>query len=250
MNHIEKTQQPPDILQTIGKKKTLEMCSEADKGTTDFEFDSRIYADKSVKNLLIKDQHNKCAYCERYLNGDFGDVEHFRPKKGYMQNSKLMKPGYYWLAYDWSNLLCSCSECNRLYKKNNFPIADESKRNIAHRDISKEQALLVNPVEDDVSKIIEFNRYIITTKNLSDADCTASKAQRTIELLKLNERGDLLRRRRQVWEDYVRYETIRKIALHDKNTSIVALCDKSIEKLTSEESEFTGMFKYQYRSVR
>ena len=54
----------------------------------------------------------KCAYCERFYKLD---VEHFRPK-GELRgedNSITSNTGYYWLGYEWSNLLPSCISCNR-----------------------------------------------------------------------------------------------------------------------------------------
>ncbi len=56
--------------------------------------------------------HGKCAYCERYYKLD---VEHYRPKGAIsdeMGNS-LRSNGYYWLGYEWSNLLPACISCNR-----------------------------------------------------------------------------------------------------------------------------------------
>lgn len=89
------------------------------------------YRDADVKEGLKKLFHEKCAYCEtRVLHAQPGDVEHFRPKSAV--NTKLkgianlsnkvkvpppdkeeIKPGYYWLAADWNNLLLSCNSCNR-----------------------------------------------------------------------------------------------------------------------------------------
>jgi len=47
-------------------------------------------------------------------------VEHYRPKKAVI-NANPAHTGYYWLAYDWSNLLLSCASCNNK-KRNHFPI--------------------------------------------------------------------------------------------------------------------------------
>jgi hypothetical protein len=54
----------------------------------------------------------KCAYCERFYKLD---VEHYRPKGEIRDedNALLRAVGYYWLGYEWSNLLPSCISCNR-----------------------------------------------------------------------------------------------------------------------------------------
>ena len=58
---------------------------------------------------------NKCAYCESSLVGGDMDVEHYRPKGGVSEVPD--HSGYYWLAYDWENLVASCSFCNRLRRE-------------------------------------------------------------------------------------------------------------------------------------
>ena len=117
------------------------------------EVDENIYGHVDVKNALNHLQKGICCYCEsRYNHTTYGDVEHFRPKKGYMQDEKdtLHKPGYYWLAHNWSNLMYACEQCNRTYKKNYFPLKDSAKRfNPDVRDISQEEPLLINPYEEE-----------------------------------------------------------------------------------------------------
>jgi hypothetical protein len=65
----------------------------------------------------------KCAFCESKANGTSKfEVEHYRPKKEVIDDEK--HKGYYWLAYEWSNLIISCPYCNRGTggKHNQFPI--------------------------------------------------------------------------------------------------------------------------------
>src|SRR6185295_18181901 len=91
---------------------------------------SDLYRRKSIKKevYFAKDGpfRGRCVYCETNIT-DFqhGDIEHFRPKKGVtdegdqpvvipMADGKNMEhPGYYWLAYQWTNLLPSCITCNQ-----------------------------------------------------------------------------------------------------------------------------------------
>ena len=115
--------------------------------------DENIYGHEEVKSTLQKLQKGICCYCEsRYDITGYADVEHFRPKKGWKQDKddkELHKPGYYWLAYKWDNLLYSCNKCNRTYKKNFFPLKDPNKRfKPATLNISQEKPLLINPYEE------------------------------------------------------------------------------------------------------
>ena len=59
--------------------------------------DRNKYNGRDVKEQLCKDQYSKCIYCECKLNGDYGHIEHFRPKGGYTiypNNKPLYTPGY------------------------------------------------------------------------------------------------------------------------------------------------------------
>lgn len=133
--------------------------------------DNEVYGHKTVKAALISDQHDKCCFCEsKFSHTSFGDVEHFRPKGGYQRhaNDKLKYPGYYWLAYDWNNLLYSCEVCNRRYKKNRFPLANDAKRATNHHDsINNESPLIIHPAEEDPEKFLTFNQEVIVPKNNS-----------------------------------------------------------------------------------
>jgi len=126
----------------------------------DFEFDSDIYGAKSVKNKLIEAQHHKCCFCEaKITHTSYGDVEHFRPKGGWIQKEgdTLTKPGYYWLAYDWSNLFLSCQKCNQRHKKNKFPLSTPASRATSHHaSIVNEGPLFVHPTDDDPEQFIGF----------------------------------------------------------------------------------------------
>lgn len=131
-----------------------------------------IYGHLQVKQALIDDQHGKCCYCEsRFEATGFGDVEHFRPKAGVRQQPKapLEKPGYYWLAYDWSNLLFSCEICNRRHKSNLFPLLNPASRARSHNDrISHERPLLPHPCHTNPATELTFNRHIAVAHNASE----------------------------------------------------------------------------------
>jgi uncharacterized protein (TIGR02646 family) len=82
---------------------------------------SSVYRHRSVLTSLSTLYHNKCGFCESDTTaGAPMQVEHYRPKKAVI-NANPAHTGYYWLAYDWSNLLLSCASCNNK-KRNHFPI--------------------------------------------------------------------------------------------------------------------------------
>jgi hypothetical protein len=82
---------------------------------------------QEIKPLLLELFYSKCAYCESEIDSSQpGDVEHYRPKAGVrdtkgvvrvrIQGTEVDHPGYWWLAYDWHNLLPACNDCNRRRK--------------------------------------------------------------------------------------------------------------------------------------
>lgn len=99
-----------------------------------FKFKDEIW--RELKEWLKKHVfYNKCAYCEAELLTEFGDAEHFRPKGNVIVRDAKSKaasqpkvrlragmrsavehdlphPGYFWLAYNWRNLVPACEKCN------------------------------------------------------------------------------------------------------------------------------------------
>jgi len=178
-------------------------------------------ASVSINNSLYKKQSHiffdrngvfagKCIFCESILfRSQIGDVEHFRPKKGVqnLDNSDVTKDGakhlgYYWLAYDWTNLLPACIRCNRpntdrvtgtaLGKRNYFPLVEDFRSYSPDEDYSQEKPLFLNPVIDKIDDHIEINSDgVLFDKTV--------RGRVTIDVLGLNDRG-LTDARREVYE--------------------------------------------------
>lgn len=113
---------------------------------------------KALKPYLISYFHARCAYCESNITAtDFGHVEHYRPKKAVTDD--LSHPGYYWCAYDPSNLLLSCARCNSGDgiggKKNFFPVATGT-RATTEAAVSSEIPVLLNPYLDRIEDHLTF----------------------------------------------------------------------------------------------
>jgi hypothetical protein len=118
---------------------------------------------RAVKAELEARQHGKCCYCEVVFDDHkpHADtcVEHWRPKLSSRQEqgATRIRPGYYWLAYNWDNLLVSCSFCNR--KKNDlFPLANPARRALHHgMPIEDEEPAILKPDgKEDVRLHITF----------------------------------------------------------------------------------------------
>ena len=137
--------------------------------TKTYEF--KVYSDDTVKTALNDSFGYKCAYCESaYGATQPVDVEHYRPKAAVLTaRGRTLKPGYYWLAATWENLLPSCIDCNRARgqtttdrardlsgKANRFPLADERRRVRRPGSVAREKPLLLHPYFDDPGEHLEF----------------------------------------------------------------------------------------------
>ncbi len=178
MIKINKSNDIPDILRNEGIKAKNRLCDEYSSSPSAYisrpnfsnrklkklDIDSKIYGNSAVKKQLIEDQHGKCCFCEaKFTANSHGDVEHFRPKYAYKKEAKLIYPAYYWLAYDWNNLMFSCEKCNRSFKKNEFPLLDETTRvnnHIEAANLPNEKHVLINPITENPECFITFNQHL------------------------------------------------------------------------------------------
>lgn len=147
--------------------KCAEKVEDAMLNKGNHSFDNNTYAHKTVKKKLESIYNNKCAFCENDTTaGAALQVEHYRPKAKIKEDSS--HEGYYWLGYEWSNLLYACSKCNRA-KGTQFPIEnggqrvyvptfdtnnklDSSKCQCNDDPLINEKPMLLNPELDDPSK--------------------------------------------------------------------------------------------------
>lgn len=171
-------------------------------------FEFKAYKDASVREALRADFGVKCSYCEStYAEVMPSDIEHFRPKSAFLEDGKLVKPGYWWLAMRWENLLPSCIDCNRARrqelddgevelagKANEFPLATGSHRASKPGEEVCEVPLLLDPTQDDPSKHLEFldNGTVRPTALGGTED---ERGSATIRVMALR-RSDLVRARR------------------------------------------------------
>lgn len=117
-------------------------------------------------------------------------------------DGKLRKPGYYWLAATWSNLLPSCIDCNRARtqefldedprvagKANKFPIADEAKRARRPGQEIHEERLLLHPCLDDPDVQLVFLDKGEVYPKVDGAGMASPMAICSIDIYGLNRKG-------------------------------------------------------------
>ena len=133
--------------------------------------------------------HGRCCYCERLRDTSReSDIEHFRPKTEVF-GKVPPKPGYWWLAYEWTNLLFACKTCNEEYKKTQFPI--RGSRAMGPDDsLEEEDPFLLDPVSDDVEKAIGFDHSSSPGEVwVNGAGAESERGAITVRVLGLNRAG-------------------------------------------------------------
>ena len=135
-----------------------------DTGKKSLKANSAVYGSKAVKDNLKASHAHKCAYCEEHLPPKIahGHVEHYRPV-AYSQQVRggtKFSPGYYWLAYDWTNFLLSCHFCNSRKKKNLFPLDNPAARVRAKGSIAGEMPSLIKPDLEDPAPHIDWRKDV------------------------------------------------------------------------------------------
>lgn len=175
------------------------------KNSQPIAIDNNLY--KKPKKYLEKTFHGKCAYCEAKIFTDHAHVEHYRPKGRVtdLDDNKIMirhkaHPGYYWLAYEWTNLLLSCGKCNtisidngkKIGKGNRFPVINGKHATQPGKEASEEPELL-NPYLDDPSEHLSFN-------NLGCVSWSSDRGRTAVNMLGLDIREGLTEHRKAMWK--------------------------------------------------
>jgi len=222
-----------------------------------------VYADRQVRKQLIKMFNGKCAYCESRITSIYnGDIEHFRPKGGYGNVNPITKPGYYWLASDWDNLLFACPFCNQvntheirengivvevvLGKLNQFPLETENNRlNYSHGNIyfanrpayklafelEENDRLLLNPCTNtDIEKYFKYEDIGIIVPAIGLNPYEEKKAKTSINVYALQRIGLVQAREEKIIQIKAQIRRVEE-AIINLNNHI------------SEENEFATWFE-------
>ncbi len=127
--------------------------------------DGRKKSGSRTRDELNKVYHSKCAYCEVLCKAE---IEHYRPKKGVKEQAGY---GYYWLCYEWTNLLPSCRYCNTEGGKGTqFPVMGtrppgpplnpankfDASLNATDARLTAERPYLLNPEIDEPRNFLAF----------------------------------------------------------------------------------------------
>jgi len=173
-----------------------------------------------IKEVYMKMQGNKCAFCESELEGKTSgkgvhDVEHFRPKNRITKwqstqefntldiaiTDPAVSKGYHLLTYNPLNYSISCGPCNQAIKRDRFPIKGNYNTDMENpsTESDAEIPLLLFPIgQDDVDceDLISFEGAVPTV--VVSSGVPFERAITTIEFFRLGRadvRGKLFKER-------------------------------------------------------
>jgi hypothetical protein len=202
-------------------KKWIRKCQEETKNAIESfargekpKINESLYKQKNIKESYFASKnapfYGRCAYCETpIVDTQYIQVEHFRPKAGIKdENGRVInfkdengidtgKPhlGYYWLAYDWRNLLPSCAICNQP-KSTVFPVVGRHAQ--IPREESNESPLLINPISELEEDNPEHHLSVDPNTGIMYAVNESLRGAMCIQIFKLNEREQLVDGRKNI----------------------------------------------------
>ena len=237
---------PPSLNSETVLKKKLELEQKILAGQKILSEDfSSYWLKEDVRKPLWRIHRGKCCYCERKREiKRESDIEHYRPKSKVTE--EIAHQGYWWLAYEWTNYLNSCKQCNETYKGNFFPLLNGSPRAFGpDQDTAIERPVLINPIEDDPESCISYNWWDgggIYVKAIGYDD--AGRGSETIRILRLNR---LMEDRA---EQLSLLQTLAESMIHaqiQNNQPMVAKLANRIRAHTSAKKEYAGFKRAFFR---
>lgn len=146
-----------------------------------------------LKEALAKVFHDKCAYCESSVSHvQPYSIEHFRPKSGAVGLDGSFSPDHYWwLSFEWANLLTACIDCNRT-KANRFPTKNARARVLAvGQELEEEGALLLDPSAEGV-----YPERVLIFDGEGKVASEDERGRTTVEVIGLNRNGLVMARKK------------------------------------------------------
>jgi hypothetical protein len=164
------------------------------------------WRDDRIRDWLLGQFNNKCWYTEADNNVSPVHIDHFRPKGRVKNLDGSYEDGYWWLSFDYNNYVVSGHYIN-CKKGDLFPILNGEMRapvNCSDAILKFEGPVLINPLTDQ-TRLISYEReddggcIAVLSGGITDPS-EQFKAEKTIEILGLNNKRLLRESRGDIWD--------------------------------------------------
>ena len=222
---------------------------------------SKLWSDlgKVIRHI----ENEKCWYCEMGETRSDMPVDHFRPKNSVAECDD--HPGYYWLAFEWTNFRFSCTYCNSRRvdvetsggKQDHFPLLVPAARRMSSSDKTKEHPVLLDPCVLKDTKLLTYHKNGLPAAKTTDRDSDEyQRVHKSIELYHLDHYR-VSRKRKTIAakiEEYVqRVEDIESQATRSENDEeTIMTCKTEIILLAREKADLctvTRIYLEEYRRI-
>ncbi len=208
-----------------------------------------VWTEPELKNWLRSLSHDKCWYSEAREKYSFYDVDHFRPKNQAKDLDGTIRPGYWWLAFDWKNYRLCGNIGNRPNtgedgtirgKADYFPLKPGSPevRRPEH-DLNDEIYYLLDPTDPDDPLLLTFDESGSPKPAVSDLTWEFKRVAETIRILHLDY-GPLVDARIVIWNKCKRLINQIQNEMCNENNSISVTTKNRIKNLQKELREMTS----------
>ncbi|CAH1207534.1 conserved hypothetical protein [Candidatus Nitrotoga sp. BS] len=202
-----------------------------------------------LKSWLLALSNGKCWFTEARDIASHLDVEHFRPKKATRNGKGPERDGYWWLAFEYTNLRIAGTVPNR--KKGAwFPLRHGSRcSTYAHRCEGDEVPHFLDPTNAHDVTLLAFDEEGKAVPAPGIPRWENVRVKRTVERLKLTEHQALAEERRKVWQRTAMLINKYQQALSESRTSAAArervkATARDIVCLTKPETELSSVAKW------
>jgi hypothetical protein len=157
---------------------------------------------RALKQELIDKYGSRCWFTDAEETVAQLDVEHFRPKAKALDEDETEHEGYWWLAFDLSNLRLAGQIPNRENKKCFFPLRGAFRATADNRHWQQEEPEFLDPIKgDDVALVAYENNGAMrpSTEAVTPAQCR--RVELTDRLLGLSSNPPLVEARQRVWSE-------------------------------------------------
>jgi hypothetical protein len=161
----------------------------------------RLWRDDRIRKWLLEQFANKCWYSEAFDSASSIHVDHYRPKGRAKDLSGNESDGYWWLAFDWRNYRI-CGQLLNVKKSDVFPILEGARATQDPVSLELECPVLIDPISDQ-TRFVSYEKDEDGCRAVPAAGVGESekfRAEQSIELLGLNKRDRLNRKRADFWE--------------------------------------------------
>jgi hypothetical protein len=248
MRRVKITGTPPPDWVAAAAAVTQKLREAADEYARNAIIDanSGLWIDDRIRNWLMAQFNNKCWYSEAQDSVSSIHVDHYRPKGRIKQALGAdLEGGYWWLAFNWNNYRI-CGQLLNVKKGDLFPII-EGVRCTPDDPVSfqLEAPTLIDPLTDQ-TRLISYEKdedgcLAVVAEGIAERDQT--RAQASIDILGLNLRDRLNKKRNEFWD-----KCMLRIADYQQATGAQALrlvlqasAQNALKEMIAYESEFSSV---------